>query len=146
MTGFTYHYHSTYGSPPINEQYHPVRGVVVSDDGMIARLAVDGLREGYIHELSMPGVRSEDGLPLLHDVAYYTLNRIPEGERLDLAGMAAPESTQRVETVAASSPPQPKRQTTMPPAWTDGPDVTLTIATEPGLKFDTDAPSGTGNV
>ena len=138
VTGFIYKYHSTYGSPPINQQPHRVRGVVVSDDGMRARLVIDGLREGYIHELKMPGVRSQAGLPLLHDVAYYTLNRIPDGAPLDLSGTAAGNG-QRVETVPTSSTPQPKHQTIRPSSWTDGPDVTLTIGTLPGLKFDTDA-------
>lgn len=137
VTGFIYHYHSTYGSPPINQQTGRVRGVVVSDDGRQARLVIDGLREGYIHEIKMPGVRSEAGLPLLHDVAYYTLNRIPDGEPLAL-DEAAPETSQRAETTAAPSTPQPKRQTTMPASWANGPDATLTIGTLPGLKFDTD--------
>jgi hypothetical protein len=30
-----------------------------------------------VHELAAKGVRSADGLPLLHPDAYYTLNRIP---------------------------------------------------------------------
>lgn len=77
VTGFTYRYHSEYGSPPIDEQRHVVHRVVVSDDGRRARLAVDGLRRGYIHEIKMAGVRSAEGASLLHDVAYYTLNRIP---------------------------------------------------------------------
>lgn len=138
VTGFIYKYHSTYGSPPINLESHRVRGVVVADDGMTARLAIDGLREGYIHELTMPGVRSEDGLPLLHDAAYYTLNRIPDGDALDLAGTAT-APPQRAETARASAALQPKRQTRMPASWDDGPDATFTIGTLPGLKFDTDA-------
>ena len=137
VTGFIYHYHSTYGSPPINQQPGTVRGVVVSDDGMKARLVIDGLREGYIHEVKMPGVRSESGLALLHDVAYYTLNRIPDGTRLILDEIA-PDPDQRVETFATPSASQPKRQTTMPASWTTGPDATITIGTLPGLKFDTD--------
>ena len=137
VTGFIYHYHSTYGSPPINQQPGRVRGVVVSDDGMRARLKIDGLREGYIHELKMPGIRSESGLPLLHDAAYYTLNQIPDGAPLALGAMA-PDEDQRAETVATSSMPQPRRQTTLPASWTNGPDATITIGTLPGLKFDTD--------
>ena len=137
VTGFIYHYHSTYGSPPINLLPGRVRGVVVSDDGMRARLAIDGLREGYIHELKMPGVRSASGLPLLHDAAYYTLNQIPDGESLALAAVT-PDDDQRAETVPTSPAPQPKRQTTMPASWTTGPDATITIGTLPGLKFDID--------
>ena len=42
------------------------------------RLYVDGLQEGHIHDLTLPGVRSEEGQPLLHPQAYYTLNYIPK--------------------------------------------------------------------
>ena len=44
---------------------------------MRARLFMDGLRLGYVHELRMPDVRSADGTPLLHPRAYYTLVRQP---------------------------------------------------------------------
>jgi hypothetical protein len=40
-------------------------------------LAVEGLREGYVHELHVPGLRDRAGKPLLHASAFYTLNRIP---------------------------------------------------------------------
>ena len=32
---------------------------------------------GHIHELQLPGLRDRHGDPLLHDVAYYTMNQIP---------------------------------------------------------------------
>jgi azurin len=108
--------------------------VRVSEDGYSARIVVDGLRKGYIHELKMTSLRSADGEPLLHDVAYYTLNEIPDGPRLELdAGQtesAAPMSAARAAVVQA------KRVTTMPEDWTDGPDATITIGTQPGLRFD----------
>ena len=39
---------------------------------------VDTLVRGHIHEMHFPGVRDRGGQPLLHDVAYYTLNEIPK--------------------------------------------------------------------
>jgi hypothetical protein len=48
------------------------------------RLEMTNLREGVIHELKCPGVRSAAsgaipaGLPLLHDTGWYTLNRRPK--------------------------------------------------------------------
>ena len=54
-----------------------IRKIEVSPDGMSARLVVDGLREGYVHELRAAGVRSIDGATLLHESAFYTLNKIP---------------------------------------------------------------------
>ena len=41
------------------------------------RLWVDGLQEGHVHDLAVPGVRSAEGRPLLHPQAYYTLNYVP---------------------------------------------------------------------
>ena len=35
-------------------------------------------RKGHVHHLVSGGVRSKDGLPLLHPNAYYTLNEIPK--------------------------------------------------------------------
>ena len=33
--------------------------------------------KGHVHHLVSGGIRSKDGLPLLHPNAYYTLNEIP---------------------------------------------------------------------
>lgn len=139
VTGFTYRYHSTYGSPIINRETARVRAVEVSDDGLHARIVVDGLRKGYIHELKMTSLRSADDEPLLHDTAYYTLNEIPDGPRLVVdTDQADVERAPGSETTATgpSTRAQPRRVTTMPDDWTDGPDVTITIGTEPGLRFD----------
>jgi glucose/arabinose dehydrogenase len=77
LNSWIYRYHSTYGSPPINQERLNVRSVQVSEDGMRARLVVDGLRLGYVHEVKMEGVRSLRDEPLLHDTGFYTLNRLP---------------------------------------------------------------------
>ncbi|MDA0684700.1 MAG: plastocyanin/azurin family copper-binding protein [Bacteroidetes bacterium] len=136
VEGFTYMYHSTYGSPITNQETAPVRGVEVAEDGLSARIAVDGLRKGYIHELKLTSMRSEEGDPLLHDVAYYTLNEIPDGPKMTVVAPAKPAkpTAERAETEAAVS--QSKRMTEMPASWTDGPDATITIGTQPGLQFD----------
>ena len=80
MTSYTYLLHSSYGSPEVETETCEVREVVVAADGRSLELVVDGLREGYVHELHAPGVRSAKGMPLLHDEAYYTLVHIPGGE------------------------------------------------------------------
>ncbi len=82
VTGFTYRYHSTYGSPEIGKKNHAVRSAHVDADRERVRIVVDSLREGYVYEIKMPGIRSDEGSSLLHDVGYFTLNRIPAGERL----------------------------------------------------------------
>lgn len=50
----------------------------MSENGRRVRLVIDGLRELFVHALEADGVRSKEGIPLLHPDAYYTLNKRPE--------------------------------------------------------------------
>jgi uncharacterized cupredoxin-like copper-binding protein len=144
ITGFNYKYHSTYGSPVINNSNCPIRGVVLSEDGLKARLVVDSLRLGYIHEIVAEGVTSEAGATLLHNVGYYTLNNIPEGEKLKIAAVAPTHNhtmPSKAETkpvvkkpASSSSKAMGKRITTKPATWKE-PDYTIKLGTKPGLKF-----------
>ena len=139
VNSFIYKYHHIYGSPIINQMGHGIRAVVVSPDGRSARLQVDSLREGYIHEIRMPGVRSDAGSPLLHDFAYYTLNRIPTGVRLAVSNASAspivPAAPRAVPAAASRATTLAKRQTSMPAAWNGTVDQTVTVQGEEGLKF-----------
>jgi hypothetical protein len=74
---FTYIYQESYGSPEVDETKPAIDRVEVANDGRSVRLYVSKLMEGHIHELHVPGLRSTEGLPLLHKEAYYTLNYIP---------------------------------------------------------------------
>lgn len=74
---YTYIYQSNYGSPEVDHATGTIREAVVSPDGKSVRLVVEGRQIGHIHELSAPGLRSRRGESLLHDVAYYTLFRLP---------------------------------------------------------------------
>jgi glucose/arabinose dehydrogenase len=78
LSSYTYLYHETYGSEEIETRQLPVRVANISADARHLRLRVDGLRDTFVHELHLPGIRSQSGEPLLHSAAYYTLNRIPE--------------------------------------------------------------------
>ena len=79
MKSYTYLYHEPYGSPEIDTAELKIAGALVSADGLKVTLTVENLRVGYVHELTMPGVRdAQDGESLLHAEAYYTLNRIPK--------------------------------------------------------------------
>jgi hypothetical protein len=75
---FTHHYHEEYGSPELEQADQLIKTANVSDDGLSVRLGVDHLVTGHVHELHLSGLRNHDGDPLLHEVAYYTLNRIPK--------------------------------------------------------------------
>ncbi len=84
VTSFTYHYWHTYGSPVINQSNRVIKAIQVSPDALKVRLVLDSLKLGYIHEIKAGGVRSAENFALLHDFGYYTLNMIPDGEKLAL--------------------------------------------------------------
>lgn len=74
---YTYIYHQKYGSPEVDPQPVEVTGATLRPDGRSVRLRCTGLRRGYVHELSVTGVRARDGAPVANPTAYYTLNRLP---------------------------------------------------------------------
>ncbi len=90
---YIYKYHPVYGSPPVDQQELKIRGVKVSDDRLKVRVVIDNLRKYYVHELRLPGIKSAQGLPLLHNRAYYTLNNIPDGEELSLSSLSTKRSS-----------------------------------------------------
>ncbi|MEL6588721.1 MAG: hypothetical protein AAFQ68_01495, partial [Bacteroidota bacterium] len=73
---FVYKYHAVYGSPTINEAGLEISGVYLSEDGMRLRIKIDNLRQYYVHQISLPGIRSASGERLLHKDAFYTLNQL----------------------------------------------------------------------
>jgi len=157
VTSFIYKYHPVYGSPVVNDREEWIRGVKVSRDGRKARIVLDEkMREKYIYEIKAAGLRSyTDGHPLLHDFGYYTLNNTPEGTALDLPARARPTAATMHQHQGSSSvaekpakekeakpaaqraqPPLPgKRINERPRGW-DKVDVSITLGTEPGLKYD----------
>ena len=75
---YTYIYQSSYGSPEVDGTTPMIARVEVGPDKKTARLIVEGLQQGHVHELHLDGVKSTSGVPLLHPEAYYTLNAIPK--------------------------------------------------------------------
>ncbi|MDB5158647.1 MAG: large, multifunctional secreted protein [Mucilaginibacter sp.] len=151
ITGFTYKYHPVYGSATVREKTSIVNAAIVSEDGLRVRLVADSLREKYIHEIKVDSkvISADSSFTLLHPVAYYTLNNIPDGAKLnvpkrkpkmehDMAGMnmqmgkTAPSTA---KAAAVGGVALKKNQTTKPASWTTI-DQTITIGTKPGLKFD----------
>lgn len=103
VSSFIYKYHPVYGSPPVNNQTCIVKGVQVSEDGMKARLIVNNLRKNYIHTINLEGVRENDNsYSLIHPIAYYTLNNIPEGEKLSLTKVSTKNSAKVTTAVTAN--------------------------------------------
>jgi cytochrome c551/c552 len=86
VESFIYKYQPVYGSPPVNKEVLKVKGVKVSADGLKARILVDGLRPFYIHTIALNGLREKDNFhSLVHPTAYYTLNSIPNGQKLSIS-------------------------------------------------------------
>jgi azurin/glucose/arabinose dehydrogenase len=139
VSGFTYLYHKAYGSAPVNRMICPVQKVVVSPDGLSVRLANFCLREGYVHEIKVAGVRAAGPAneSILHPTFYYTLNKIPDGNRIIPVDPRAAELCVAPVPPEASAPTK-KHPSKVPDAWpsADG-DQTVLLGTQPGLKFDT---------
>lgn len=79
-SSYTYIYQQKYGSPEVDPQPVTVTRAEVLPDGKSVRLRCTGLRTGYVHELSVSGVRARSGAVVANPTAYYTLNRRPRGE------------------------------------------------------------------
>jgi azurin/glucose/arabinose dehydrogenase len=151
-SNFNYKYHHEYGSPVIELEELSVKAAIVSENGLKVRLVIDGLKEGYIHEITAAGIKSKEGMDLLHATGYYTLNQIPEGEKVNLSSLVktAPSppagnhqahvSSANLSTSGSSSVSatrsSSKRMTQMPATWKNGPDKSISIGTKPGLKYD----------
>lgn len=103
VESFIYKYHPVYGSPPINKEALPLKGVKVSEDGMKVRLIVGDLRKYYIHQLTLDGVRGQEGsYSLVHPIAYYTLNNIPTGQTLAMGEASTKNSAATTATPVAA--------------------------------------------
>src|SRR5262249_40575546 len=64
---YTYIYQASYGSPEVDKTTPAIKSATVGKDGRSVRLVVEGLEEGHVHELHLPGLRSAQGQPLLHN-------------------------------------------------------------------------------
>ena len=79
METYTYIYQKGYGSPEVDGTVPVITKAIPRKNGKHVHLQVDGMVKGHVHELKMPGIRRKDTeQPLLHEVAYYTLNEIPQ--------------------------------------------------------------------
>jgi azurin len=143
INGFAYKYGHEYGSPIIGQQACAIRGIIVSPDRTKVRLVADGLREGYIHELKVSNLTNDAGASLLHNVGYYTLNQLPDGEKATLTASQMAHQHHAMPKTGANPPAKAptkampksaKRQTTQPAGWGQ-PDQVLTVGTRPGLSY-----------
>ncbi len=130
VTDFNYIYHHVYGSDALLMEERTVYKVNVAQDGMSARIYLDGMRPGFVYEIKTPGVRNDRNESLLHDFAFYTLNNIPGEGTYNSEGLESPDLTKTVNVISA------KRITERPSSWTNGPDQEITITAIAGMKYD----------
>jgi mono/diheme cytochrome c family protein len=105
LNRFRYYYHVKYGSPWIDEARVAVKEVRAAADGLNAELVLSELKPGFIYELSVPTLRTVEGEPIANPLAYYTANRLLNGERT-VGGTTrlprADESSQTAKDAAAA--------------------------------------------
>ena len=102
---YIYKYQAVYGSPQVNIEDVPVKGVKVSDDGMKVRVVIDNLRQFYVHEMLLQGVKSKDKEELtLHPSFYYTLNNIPDGQKLSASEFTSKKVSPKKTVVPKKKP------------------------------------------
>lgn len=101
LRSYIYKYQHQYGSPIIELKNLKISAVEVSADKRKVRLVIEGLRQYFIHEFKLEGIRNESGDPLLHETAYYTLNQIPTGGRLAIQASNRMEEAAEVVKVVA---------------------------------------------
>ena len=77
MKSYTTIFQSSYGSPKVDESKPVIKSVTLAPDKLSARLVIEGIVPGNVHELLAAGIRSAKDQPLLHNAAYYTLNNLP---------------------------------------------------------------------
>ena len=90
LRSYIYKYHHQYGSPIVDVKDLAIKGIVVSSDKKKVRIVLDQVRQYFIHEFKLTGVKNEAGEPLLHETAYYTLNQIPSGDKVVLNASTSP--------------------------------------------------------
>ena len=78
---FRYLYHEQYGSPRIDEAAVPIETVSLDPEGRRVELAVNELEPGYVYEFLMDGLVTASGELLRNPTAFYTVNRLRNGER-----------------------------------------------------------------
>ncbi|WP_235296973.1 plastocyanin/azurin family copper-binding protein [Portibacter marinus] len=131
ITDFNYKYHSIYGSPIINQESKQISKIEIGEDHKSVRIYFSGLRKGYIYEINASGVNSKGNEELLHDKGYYTINEIPQGQ-----STLSDHADHNTDMASINDITSAKRPIEMPGSWTNGPDRTVEIGTEPGLKYD----------
>ncbi len=77
---YYYEYHLKYGSDQFDMQKVGVKDIEVSDGGKKVSLKLENLKPGYIYELTMGELKSEEGAVLENRLVCYTVNLLRSGQ------------------------------------------------------------------
>jgi hypothetical protein len=78
ITTYTHIYQADYGSPEVDQTTAHVTEAIPSPDGLSVMVHLKKVVEDHIHDFDLTKMASQDGEPLLHRKAYYTVNEIPK--------------------------------------------------------------------
>jgi glucose/arabinose dehydrogenase len=73
---YYYEYHQAYGSEQFDVQPVAVKKVKISKDRKKVSLQLAELKPGYVYELQVKGVQSQEKKPVINTLICYTLNRL----------------------------------------------------------------------
>jgi hypothetical protein len=76
---YYYEYHQAYGSPIMDARPIPVTSAVASKDGLGVTLKLGELKAGFLHELTLKGLKAGDGALPVNPLITYTVNRLRDG-------------------------------------------------------------------
>jgi len=77
VRAWTYIYQQGYGSPEVDAVNASITSAALTEDDTVLTIKLDKMTQGHVHHISLHDVETEDGKPLWHSDAYYTLNQIP---------------------------------------------------------------------
>ena len=78
ITTYTHNYGGGYGSPEVDQTTAQVTEAIPAADGLSVMVKLEKITEDHIHDFDLSKIKSQDGRPLLHNKAYYTVNEIPK--------------------------------------------------------------------
>ncbi|MBD3672584.1 MAG: c-type cytochrome [Planctomycetaceae bacterium] len=78
ISGYTREWSGSYATPDKDRHRAEVKSVGLSADGLSVRLFVEGLREGFVYEVTAQNLERDDKEPLFPQTGHYTLHRIPQ--------------------------------------------------------------------
>jgi len=81
---YFYKYHRKYGSPKMDEQPVNISNIKLSENGKELLITLPTLKAGYVYDIILEQIVSKNGVQLVNNRIYYTLNEVlyPEEERL----------------------------------------------------------------